>query len=93
MNYLTSKTPDECLRAAEVFFRFHWPYKGLVQKTDTLTIFTEEQGILGVIFKGSPRAARVFALSHENGAEIRVSTDRTEYAAALEPLLRELDAR
>ena len=83
MEYLISKTPEECLALTEMYFIREWPYRGTVNKTDTRVTFLENQGCLAFLFSDSQKGVNVFALPQDGRTRLTVDSSRNHYARAI----------
>jgi len=85
VDYLVSKTPDECLALTErYFFSEEWPYPGTVNRHDSRVSYRENEGCLGTLsFSGSRGGVDVFALPHDGGTRLTMESSRDHYTQAI----------
>ncbi len=83
MEYLVSKTPEQCLALIEMYFIREWPHKGTVNKTDTRVSYLENQGCLAFLLATQAGGVNVFALPEGGKTRLTIDSTRTHYAQTI----------
>lgn len=91
MEFVVKRSAEECIFAAETFFRLNWPYRGTVRREENLVFFLEkEDGAKSFLERKSRRSTRLLFLPEgKERTRIVAAAGRLEYKELLERWLME----